>query len=69
LGIVIWQRQEQNRRCSAQDCNGYPENDCGVSPHAKVNEHGIFHFLVVSGPRVVSPANKYYYFITSMPTP
>jgi len=44
------------------DWNGDGQNDWGISLHAKVNEQGFFHFLTLSGPYVVSPDNKYYFF-------
>lgn len=44
------------------DWNGDGSKDYGLALHAKVNEQGFFHFLTLSGPYVVSPDNKYYFF-------
>jgi multiple sugar transport system substrate-binding protein len=44
------------------DWNGDGSKDYGLALHAKVNEQGFFHFLTLSGPYVISPDNKYYFF-------
>jgi multiple sugar transport system substrate-binding protein len=44
------------------DWNGDGKDDWGISLHAKVNEQGLFHFLTLAAPYVVSPNNKYFYF-------
>ena len=44
------------------DWNKDGGNEWGLALHAKVNEQGFFHFLSLSGPYVISPDNKYYFF-------
>lgn len=44
------------------DWNGDGNKSWGLALHAKVNEQGFFHFLTLSGPYVISPDNKYYFF-------